>query len=156
MNGEFDELLDRALATYAPAPRPGLQQRVIRRLHLPRQSVKPWLWLALTPAAALLLLLRPHPVARKPPPKAHFAEIAAPIIKTPPLSRKVRPRMAIPKLQTFPAVQPLTENERALLALAKQNPAVASEVALNLRRRNAEPLEIEPLEIPLLATINGQ
>jgi hypothetical protein len=57
-----------------------------------------------------------------------------------------------PRRATFPAPAPLTDGERALLALFNQHP----EVKIEAKTGNFGPLEIEPLEIRPLRSETDQ
>jgi hypothetical protein len=60
------------------------------------------------------------------------------------------PSRALPKLQYFPTPEPLTKEERALVAWVAQNPAEAKDVFTDLRKRIEEPVTIQPIEMPKL------
>jgi hypothetical protein len=151
---EMDELLNRALVSYAREPRPGLEQRVLHRLDAAGRR-RTWLipvWtfgLMLVVCAVLVFMRKPSaPVAIR------NARPSTP----PPLATRqvvVRTPKSLPKQSTFPAPLPLTDGERALLALAVQYPA-AAEVAIDLGKKSSEPIQIEPLDIQPLIAQNGQ
>ena len=60
-----------------------------------------------------------------------------------------RPK-AMPKLEVFPAPAPLTSEERALMAFVKHDREQAEQTFAELRRRNDEPIDIQPIQIRLL------
>jgi hypothetical protein len=160
MKDRIDELLDGAIATYVESPRPGLERRVMYRLRTERPA-----WRLIVPAFALTALVclvlffpRHHatPLSARPPLEIHPIAQAhpAPLVKQIPVVSINRKR-AFPKQPTFPMATPLTEGERALLALSQQHPEEAARVAVNLKKTVSD-LEIEPLEIAPLRSETGQ
>jgi hypothetical protein len=155
MKDRIDELLDTAIATYVESPRPGLERRVMNRLRAERPA-----WRLIVPAFALaalgcMALFIPRHHATPPPLEIHPIAQAHPApgkqISVVPINRK----RAFPKQTTFPMATPLTEGERALLALSQQHPEEAARVAVNLKKTVSD-LEIEPLEIAPLRSETGQ
>ncbi len=170
-NNFTDKLLDAGLTSYSAAePRPGLEQRLLAGL---RAAPPPALWLdwrwvgALATAAVALVVivvfsLRQPPAPETPPqtavtqpsPVAPAPAVSAPQVIKPPqvaeatVRRRPRPvqeaRVESPRLATFPAPAPLSEQERLLLLFARQAPQEAALVA-QARNRPTEPLGIAPL-----------
>jgi hypothetical protein len=154
MKDRIDELLDTAIATYVESPRPGLELRVIYRVRTNRRT---WYFLLPVLAAATLACvafffphtytapaLEFHPTIQPPPPiERSFA-------------RQIKKKTVLPRQSTFPMATPLTEGERALLALAQRHPDTATVVAANLKKTSSDLPEIEPLEIAPLRTEAGQ
>ncbi len=164
---EFDALIGGALGEYSqPEPLGGLEERVLNRVRAEGEvRRRPWWmrwgWVVPVVACAVLALvfLRPVPRVAPPqivavtpaPPKPVLRE-AAPAPRPVTQRKQVRrvPRPALPKLEQFPAPAPLTEEERALLALAKQGePAHAAFLDLEKRKEpiTVQALKIEPLHI---------
>src|SRR5690242_15687415 len=121
---ENDELLERALATYAGAePRPGLEQRVIARVFSeparPRFRWLRWAWAVPALAGAVVAVLSiprtpAPPQAPRPPAAVVPVASAAPVPARPAIHR--RHRAAQPKPRLFPTPSPLTAEERLLVA----------------------------------------
>jgi hypothetical protein len=165
---ELDRLLDSALGTYAE-PRHGIERRIVARVNeaqaaglTPRRR---WLvWAVAIPAVCILLyIVIPGPrkleehVAKQPQPSTPAIEGSQRgSIYT---SAKPRPRAeaitrhpkatatAAPKLDVFPAPQPLSAQEQALMALAKQRPELRRE-ALARQKQEDAPLQIFTIQIP--------
>lgn len=57
------------------------------------------------------------------------------------------PSRGLPKLQYFPAPEPMTNEERALVAWVARNPAEARDVFADLQKRTEEPVTIQPIEM---------
>jgi hypothetical protein len=138
---DLDRILDAALKSYVDqAAPPGLERRVLRRIHQPKR------WLVWLPAAAILaaacLLLMPTqktapPVTVTPP----HVEVAQAVSRTPPLPERPRKhRRVISKPEP-------TQQQLALADFARKYPEQA--VAM-VTHGEVVPLEIEPLEIPEL------
>lgn len=58
---------------------------------------------------------------------------------------------ALPKLEYFPTPEPMTKEERALVAWVAQNPAEARDVFADLRKRTEEPVTIQPIAMRKLS-----
>ena len=172
---ELDQLLDSALGTYAE-PRPGIEQRILARVEEARAaglaSRRRWLvWSIAVPVTACILLVvmlsgvwQPQtnithplgppeqavvPAVERPQPETHDS---VPSARVRAATQSVRPRSvnaatAAPKLDVFPAPQPLSEQEQALIALANQSPEVRRE-ALEAAKRIDMPLQISAIQIP--------
>lgn len=173
---ELDGMIDAALSGYSePAPPvAGLEQRVvqrIRRLEAGRRRSRRLL-VGLALAAALLfaaVLLRTRPgsataieVARiQSPPAAAIGPVAAedappaPKLKSGVPVRRVAHRLTLPKQPQFPAPQPLTGEERALLAFVQRFPAEAQTVFAGIQNRNSE-IDVQPIQIPPLLSDGTQ
>jgi hypothetical protein len=157
---KIDELLDQALAGYISAePQPGLEKRVLAHIqNQPRSSwAKPaFSVLALASLAAALIIFWPSrsrpAIPTRPEPKlpqlASNLQLRRQLIL--PVSRPARHTRrsnssAAPKLAVFPAPQPLTSEELALVTFArKPMKEVPPEL---LGPRKIEPIQIEPFEI---------
>jgi len=153
---KVERLLDDALASYSrQEPRPGLERRVLDRIHTgasPGIAFPRWAWAI--PAAACLLwagilwtrhVATPHrPQVRQ---VAVTREIAPPRAETPRIVNHVHKRKALPKQPQFPASAPLTNEERALLAFVTHAPKEAQEALIDAQQHSAEPIRIEKIEI---------
>ncbi len=167
-----DKLLDAGLARYsATEPRPGLEQRLLAGL---RAAARPsrwldWRWVGALATAAVavavlaVFFLRQQPLPEPPPPAVANAPAPVPVPTAAPSPEAVQPsRMAkatvrrttpnveqaraeAPRLETFPAPAPLSEQERLLLLFARQAPQEAVLMA-QARNRPTEPLGIAPLQ----------
>ena len=170
-----DELLDASLHHYAQVePHAGLEEHLLATV--PEQAQRfawpHWAWIPVTATAAVLLVaLAFYATRQTPAPSApvvvqqHPApSIPAPVIAEPTpaphpnVSRvRVEPTPspgrlgAGPRLATFPARAPLSEQERLLLLFVQQAP----KEQLMARQLGApiEPLEIRQLSIPELKTL---
>lgn len=172
---ELDRLIDSALASYAET-RPGLEKRVLSGISArARLSRRRWLLLGLTvPLAASLLLFayfapntsrpRHEEIAMAPTAASTPGMTSAPITieKSPSVSRtqehssqrvRLRGRTNItprPKLEIFPAPQPLSEAEQAVTRFASEA-SEAQRMALVAQQGDlAEPIQITAIHIPPL------
>ncbi len=161
----IDEWIDNALSTYTAAePLTGLEQRVINRLHKARDSerrrrigIVSWA-LAISVLASLIIAvtslrttpqmsqLTPSTIALAPP-------LAAPSRKAPSRTRR---RSAVPKRFPQPNPEPITSQERDLLALATRQPAVALHALAGLQKKSDEPIEIQEIQIEPLQSDGNQ
>jgi len=163
---ELDNIIDGALPGYSGAePLAGLDHRVLNRIcvaQAARSSRRPWRWaLALSVVAsmvfaAILLQTRQRSVPKGPeivralPPTSPQTPQPVPTLKrNAPAMHGRRPK-AMPKLEVFPAPAPLTSEERALMAFVKHDREQAEQTFAELRRRNDEPIDIQPIQIRLL------
>jgi hypothetical protein len=152
----IESLLDDALASYArPGPRPGLERRILDRIHAdtgPRWAFPRWVW-AIPAAVGLLwagVLWNRH-VA--PPARVPVAHVAA--ARAVPPSRQETPRIVhrphsrrvLPRLPQFPAPVPVTNEERALLAFVTHAPKEAQESLIEAEQQSVEPIRIEEIKI---------
>ena len=145
---ELDQLLAEALQVEPPA---GLEQRVLARLPSRQRA---WWWLA--PAglvAAGLAVIAVHvdvqpeallPLKPPPPPLAVNLPRASP--QRQPALRQAK----LEKRSQFPTPQPLSAEERALLAFLRHDPNGAGEALRDMQIRLEAPIEIEPIHIPPL------
>jgi len=153
---KIETLLDGALASYSrQEPRPGLERRVLDRIHAhaaPRTAFPRWAWAI--PVAACLLwagILWTRHVA--PPARASVTHVAAaratapPSAETPRAVNRPRKSKALPKLPQFPAPAPVTNEERALLAFVTRAPKEAQEALMDAPQQSVEPIRIEAIEI---------
>ena len=156
----LDALLDEALRGYSGSePRPGLEQRILNRVHAagpaPRFTFPRWVF-AIPVFASLLLLAGIFWLQRAPKPlppevartveKASAPEVP-PIRREPPRRTVRRRHSRYPTQQQFPAPAPITNEERALLALVARAPREAREALGETRPRNPEPIRIEEINI---------
>ena len=167
-NHEVDKLLDAGLARYSSAePRPGLENRILAGLRAQPQPSRwlDWRWAgALATAAAAVLVLAVfflrQPLPEPPPPSIATVPALPPTVPAPPVSQPpaaAKPatrrtqtqvqqaRAEDPRLDTFPAPAPLSEQERLLLLFARQTPKEAVLMA-QARNRPTEPLGVVPLQ----------
>jgi len=100
------------------------------------------------PARTIVALKPPSPAARESPALVARVSRAKPRNRTRQEHRL--PSRALPKLQYFPTPEPMTKEERALVAWVARNPAEAREVFADLRRRVEEPVTIQPIAVPKL------
>ncbi|MCI0403833.1 MAG: hypothetical protein L0212_09955 [Acidobacteria bacterium] len=180
-----DKLLDAGLARYSQAePRPGLEQRILAGLRAqPRPSFwLDWRWASALATVAVPLLViviflmrqpsapemppqtavtLPSPVA-PPPAPVPTPTAAAPhpnALATSRLDPRPEGRLgAGPRLGTFPAPAPLSEQERLLLLFMQQAPKehlVARQLGAGpIERLQFQPLSFAPLEIQKPTTEN--
>lgn len=168
-----DEVLDKALANYSHAePRLGLEGRVLARLEEQKTARAGWWKWAWVPAAAALLIagglylsrpappsptapsaaVKPNPPVIAPAPKTNSTVIQAAKAKPHPrLTSQAAPKVAqaAARLPQFPAPQPLSEQDRLLLAFVRTQPQAAAQQAKTAAEPLAE-IKIQPLEIPPL------
>jgi len=166
-NDERDQIesrLDDALASYSrQEPRPGLERRVLDRIHAgaaPRPTFPRWAWAI--PAAACLLwagiLWTRHIATPDRAPVTHVAAARAPApprAEASPAVNRPRKRKALPRLPQFPAAAPITNEERALLAFITRAPKEAQESLIDAEQHSAEPIRIEEIKIQPLQS-DGQ
>ncbi len=165
-NDEWDDLdrvLDEGLASYTRAePRPGLEQRVLRRV-LTNDRRKWWMAAWLIPAVAVLALLL-VPARKAPAPgwgglqsardfsPARVGASKPSVVREVPRKRK-KPAPPTPRRRQFPTPSPLSEEERALLTFAARHPEQVTELAADLRK-TADPIQIGELHIEPLQNGN--
>ena len=176
---ELDGLIDGALSEYSSAdPMDGLEDRVLRRVQAARAARRsPWFYrlgLAIPALAALLLAGMALWMGRDSQPfttdatrKAAVSEpsplTSGPRLSPAPAARVVEPKRgnrtgrgysaparSLPKEECFPAPAPMTDEERALVAWVRRAPIEAAQAFADLQKRSAEPIEIQPIEIPPL------
>ena len=171
-----DELLDASLRRYSVVePRPGLEERLLA--NVPEQAQRfawpSWAWIPAAATAAILLVAlafyatRQAPltsapsVARQipaPSVPAPVASVSAPAPPAPPpnvprvrVERTVSPGRlgAGPRLASFPARAPLSEQERLLLLFIQQTPKeqlMARQLGAPIERLDFKPLAVPSLE----------
>lgn len=173
---QLETLIDRALSSYCDAPPSrGLEQRVLNRIRAtepaPRRftALRSALALAI-PALALVALvvrfqpektrgLTEAPLAKRLTVNTPQADAAAVrpqffhrLVTNGRPSRRVAAPKALPKQEQFPAVAPLSDEERLLLAFVRRDPNQAARAFADLEKRTGDPLEIEAVEIKPLAS----
>ena len=176
---ELDTLLDQALASYVDQePDPALRTRILACATEAEPSPKR-LWLlapAAACAAAILIALFLHPLARSPRPVpatepaiASVSQSPAAVPATP--RQMIRPRAVLTARRTrrsehaapartssFPSPSPLTAEESILLNFAASHPKQARQVlataAVDRAPLDTKPLSIEPVHIAALSEPN--
>ncbi len=153
----LDALLEEALPGYSGhEPHPGLEQRILNRVRAAGPAPRFPRWVFAIPALAGLLVLagifwkREAPKVPRPEAAHTVAKISAPAVppvKPEPARRTTRRHTRYPKQPVFPAPTPLTNEERALLALAAHAPKEAREALTQTRPRDPEPIRIEEIKI---------
>lgn len=156
---ELDRLIDSALAGYSNAePLAGLEARVLNRVRVTQARRRLLVWgLALAVAASVVvvgIVKRTAPttvpksaeiVQAKPALPTAVTRLARVMPKRVSVKRSRRPK-PLPKLEQFPSPAPLTAEERALVALAQQDPEELGKFA-EMERESEAPLEIQPIQI---------
>ncbi len=168
-----DELLDASLNRYSQVePRAGLEERLLASV--PEQAQRfawpQWAWIpAVATAAVLIAALAFYATRQQAPasPSPAVAQTPAPTLPAPVVSAPVpAPHPSIsrgrvertqsagrlgagPRLATFPARAPLSEQERLLLRFVQQTPKEQL-MARQLGAVPIEPLAIQPLTVPPL------
>jgi hypothetical protein len=163
---DLDRMIDAALPAYSDAePLAGLEQRVLSRIEIAGSASRRRVWLPWAIAASIVMAAAVSTIAlrtkRRTSPQIAVVMRAPELPKAPPIQqvRQVstqRPRRpspkALPKQERFPAISPITSQERALLALVTQHPAEARQAFADLQKRNSAPIEIQTIQIrPLLS-----
>jgi hypothetical protein len=161
---KIESLLDDALASYSrQEPRPGLERRVLDRIHTaaaPRFAFPRWAW-AIPVAACLLwagIIWTRRAATPDRVPVTHMAAArapASPTMETPKVVNRPRKRKALPRLPQFPAPAPVTNEERALLAFVTRAPKEAQETLIDGQQRSVGPIRIEEIKIQPLQS-DGQ
>ena len=169
---ELDDLIDRALPGYSRAdPLDGLEDRVLRRVQTsgaPRRH--PWFYrlgFAIPALAAVLfacIALRMGWNSQSPATNTTpMPVVSAPQPSLPPAARAAAPKRdigtgsrSLPKEEFFPARTPITAEERALVAWVGRAPAEAAQAFADLQERSAEPIAIQPIQIPPLQSDGAQ
>jgi len=175
---ELDRLIDSELARYAE-PRVGLEQRVMARISLDAERLPRCRRLLLMMAApvAVSLLIFTYFMQRTPAPRHEQIVLAPPAASTAHVenksagrnlspnsvsrvherSQKQLPRdrgLLIanerPKLETFPALQPPSASERAVMRFAAEASAAEREALATPNQELTEPIRITALHIPPL------
>jgi len=169
MNSDEPEMIDRlledALSTYSSRePRPGLEQRVLSRVHsagAARKFAFP-VWATAVPVAACLLLTAIFWIHGSAQPQrstvarttAGLPATAALRGQTEPPRIVVRPRMSkrtkaagLPRLPEFPTPEPITAEERTLLTLVARAPGEARQAFMEMQQRSTESIRIDEIKI---------
>jgi hypothetical protein len=157
---ELDELIAEALASYSGAkPRPGLEHRVLNRLPAVRPARRRFLSWAFGAAAVAVSVVSPLITSLKAPVRHPRRElitqstVAAPVLN-PQRQLPVR-RIVPPHGRKAWAPAPLTDQEKALLALVERVPLQARELLSIREAPPIEPITIEEISISPLE-LNGQ
>lgn len=160
---ELDDLIDGVLPGYSSAdPLEGLEARVLHRVQAAGATRRsPWLYrlgfaipaLAALMFAGIALRMGWHPQSRATN-VTQEAAVSVPASLAPAI-QVVEPKhsataRSLPKEEQFPAPTPITDEERALVAWVGRAPMEAEEAFAGLRKRSAEPIEIQPIQIPPL------
>ena len=165
---DLDRLIDGALASYSDAePLAGLEQRVENRVRVARNRRRWLAWGVGAAGAASVVIVgiviwterrvvvpKAHEVARvtnvAPP-----ATVIQRAVRIPVHVRAKRPK-ALPKLEQFPAPEPMTAEERAFVAFVTRDPTEAQQILADMRKRADAPIEIQPIQIPPLQSDGAQ
>ncbi len=160
-NSELDRLVDEALRSYvANEPPVGLEQRVLAkvRLHSPKSVPARWWALGLAAAICLLVCCFVYYHAATPtrvPQIAGMPSGTTPVLRNdvsrPPRMETHAPRSPrvhaaarqIGKKKVFPLPEPLTQQERLLLAYAATDAHTKTQPSLAAN----EPIQVEPIRI---------
>jgi hypothetical protein len=169
---ELDDAIDRALPGYSSAdPLDGLEDRVLRRVQAVGATRRsPWFYrlsFAIPALAAVLfacIALRMGWHSQSPATNATPMPVAsAQQPSPPPATPAVAPKRdigtgarSLPKEDVFPAPVPMTREERALAAWIGRAPAEAAQAFADLEKRSAEPIAIQPIQIPPLQSDGAQ
>jgi hypothetical protein len=156
---ELDELIAEALASYSGAkPRPGLERRVLNRLPAVRPARRRFLSWAFGAAAVAVSVVSPLITSLKAPVRHPRRELITSTVAAPVLN----PQPQLPVRRIVPphgrkawAPAPLTDQEKALLALVERVPLQARELLSIREAPPIEPITIEEISISPLE-LNGQ
>jgi hypothetical protein len=137
---EQDDLLNEALASYTGRePRPGIEERVLRRVRAPRLARRSGWALALLAAACVIVAVMI--------PRQEMLDIPLPrIAPEPPAMVKSKPPQAIHRPDRFPTPSPLTREERMLLALADSD--LANSAFAESADAGITPIQIDAIIVP--------
>lgn len=171
---ELDKILDDALSSYCGESRIGLEARILNRIYAEkaRRRFASWRWAILIPAFACLVLAvisvwvkqgassKPSIAIQS---TAHATIPRVSSERAPVVQRKWYPHQrasvvryrSMPKLEQFPAPAPLTDQERAFMALLERAPNKARELAAVQDAREVQPLQIKEIQIEPLQS-DGQ
>jgi hypothetical protein len=172
---ELDRVIDGALSGYSSAdPMDGLEDRVLRRVQAAAAARRsPWFYrlgFAVPALAALLLAgialwMETRKAAVSEPPsltsQPQLSLAPAPRVAAPERGNKTgrgysAPARSLPKEECFPAPTPMTNEERALVAWVGRAPLEAAQAFADLQKRSAEPIEIQPIQLPPLQSDGAQ
>ena len=173
-NDALDRMIDSALAGYSSArPLEGLEERVLNRVRLmdsARRRMLGWtVAIAVVASVVMVAILvrMPHapvshdfarvhtPAPARPVPKVEEARVAPKHRRGRITPKRAESPKLLPKLEQFPAPAPLTAEERALLAFVEHYPDEAKQLVTE-RKKNDEPIEIQPIQMPPLPTDGAQ
>jgi hypothetical protein len=137
---DLDRLIDGALSNYAPEPAPGLEQRVLGRIH------RTWPWvpfagIAAVAAAMVALVSMPEPEPLPPPPPFIANVAPVPVVALVVVAPVVRPRAA----QSIGI--PLSTQERRLEKFMQTYPELAQQLATDSAKESGQPAGVSPLEL---------
>ncbi len=160
---EIDHLLEEAMRSYTPEPRPGLEARVLNHIRLDGKRRRlAWLPFAIAIPLLTTLLLVFHSPRHSPRPPTivaaagHSPAPALPAALAVTGKRHVRrARVVATRPDQFPTPSPLTPEEQALLRFVSRHPAEASEVAARQNEPEPAPIDIPALQIPPLSNSGG-
>jgi hypothetical protein len=173
---ELDDLIDGVLPGYSSAePMEGLEDRVLHRVQAADTARRsPWycrLGFAIPALAAVLFAGLALRMGWNPQSRATITTQEVAVFEPPsltplqpslaPTTRVVKPEpkdpaRSLPKEEQFPTPTPITAEERALVAWVGRAPMEAEQAFADLRKRSAEPIKIEPIEIPPLQSDGTQ
>ncbi len=152
---QLETILDDALASYSSEePRDGLSRRVMARVRMQRAAPR-WVWLHFAVAGlALAGLTLAVSVWRGEAPRSDSRLNTRPTEahnKPPAPAQPVSPIKRMPRREVPLRPLPMTPEERALMALARQAPEALRQLAepdkaLEIEALNIRPLQIEGLE----------
>ena len=175
---ELDLLIDSALADYAEPRAGLEQRIVARVHAGSSTSTTGWRWalwaLACTLAIACVISIAIPRERRSPPASTATATTPVHVAPSPRQTKEPQPQVRLrqqpaerlvsragshrrneqveapsqPKLDLFPAPQPLSSQERALIALVTRAPAEAARLGLENREQADAPLQISQIEVP--------
>jgi len=137
---EQDDLLREALASYAGRePRPGIEQRVLRRARSPRIAARSgWAVVLLATACVIVMTMIP---------RQETLEIPLPrIAPEPPVLAKFEAPHAIERPERFPTPSPLTREERMLLTLADSD--LANSAFAESEDAGIVPIQVDAIIVP--------
>lgn len=160
MPDDFDSLLNKALSDYARAPeRIGLEQRIAARINKPRRRQFNWGRVTVAVVGIVLavsagLFWTGHKSGPPPGPVLSMTTPPAVQAPSPPVNVVVQParsvrhhhKVAEPKLARFPVPSPLTNEERALLQMARLDPKYIP-VELTHPDQPIKPVEVAPVKV---------
>jgi hypothetical protein len=158
-NDDLDTRINDALEQYlSTEPLAGMEQRIVNRVRLaaPPRRTGSWKLLAAC-SVSVFICIHLWPV-RVPPPLIPPVRAAGPAplpspqpmqATAPNISRAV-PR-SLPRKPIFLVPAPFTPQERALLSLVENHPEEARQAFADLSNRTNQPIEIPPIEVPLLS-----
>jgi hypothetical protein len=163
---ELDRWIDGALAGYSGAePLAGLEERVLNRVRAVeagrRGRIMRALALAAVAAVVMAVIAERRPQAPAPKHDAIASVVTPAAVRHAAAveGRRVEPKRPrqrfLPKQDQFPAPAPITSEERELVAFVEQHPAEAQQVFAELEK-SGEPIEIQPIQIPLLDSDGAQ